>query len=41
LWAYPPNFYCISKHWQQYGKPTKKTFSSSSIVMILQSMWLL
>jgi hypothetical protein len=35
LHAIPPNFYWISKHWQQSGKPTKKTFSSPSIVIIL------
>jgi hypothetical protein len=36
---YPPNLYWISKHWKQPWLPTKKTFSSSSIVIILQSMW--
>jgi hypothetical protein len=36
--AYLANFYWISKHWQRSGLPTKKTFSSSSIVIILQSM---
>jgi hypothetical protein len=36
--AYPPNYYWISKHWQQSGHPTKKTFSSPSIIIILQSM---
>jgi hypothetical protein len=28
----------ISKHWQRSGLPTKKTFSSPPIIIILQSM---
>jgi hypothetical protein len=35
---HPPNFYYFSKHWQQSGHPTKKTFSFPSIIIILQSM---
>jgi hypothetical protein len=43
LLAYLPNFCWISKHWQQSRLPTKKAFSSPSIVMFLQlvrSLWL-
>jgi hypothetical protein len=36
--AIPPNFYWISKHWQWSRQPTKKTSSSPSIVIILQSV---
>jgi hypothetical protein len=39
LWAYPPNFYWISKHWQISRLSTKKAFSSPLIVIILQFVW--
>jgi hypothetical protein len=39
LYAYPPNFYWISKHWKQPLLPTNFFFPSPSIVIILQSMW--
>jgi hypothetical protein len=39
LQAYPTNLDWIAKHWQEIGHSTKKTFSSPSIVTILQSGW--